>query len=109
MLQNRIIKLSEHRSGNVRFLTGLHVHLEEGKATSWVTVTRTGRFKDPRYGTFDITRELLQGLGVKVPLEGAKGYSVTAGVIENHDPCAIWTALTPYMTRNGRLSDASRR
>lgn len=62
MLQNRIIKLSEHRSGNVRFLTGLHVHLEEGKATSWVTVTRTGRFKDPRYGTFDITRELLQGI-----------------------------------------------
>ncbi|MBU1692288.1 MAG: phage protease [Gammaproteobacteria bacterium] len=46
-------------SGAVRFLSGLHVNLEEGKNTSWVTLTRTGTFSDPRYGKFDITREML--------------------------------------------------
>lgn len=45
--------------GAVRFLSGLHVNLEEGKTTSWVTVTRTGKFSDPRYGSFEITREML--------------------------------------------------
>lgn len=45
--------------GAVRFLSGLHVNLEEGKTTSWVTVTRTGKFSDPRYGAFDISREML--------------------------------------------------
>jgi hypothetical protein len=45
--------------GAVRFLSGLHVHLEDGKTTSWVTVTRTGTFSDPRYGKFEISREML--------------------------------------------------
>lgn len=60
MRQARHLKLeaSDH-PGAVRFLSGLHVHLEEGKTTSWVTVTRTGKFSDPRYGQFDISREML--------------------------------------------------
>jgi len=33
--------------------------LEEGKKTSWVTVTRTGTFSDPRYGQFEISRHML--------------------------------------------------
>lgn len=45
--------------GSVRFLTSLHVNLEEGKRTSWVTITRTGTFSDPRYGEFTITRDML--------------------------------------------------
>ncbi|MDP1674415.1 MAG: phage protease [Burkholderiales bacterium] len=45
--------------GAVRFLTSLHVNLEEGKRTSWVTITRTGNFTDPRYGKFSITRDML--------------------------------------------------
>jgi hypothetical protein len=45
--------------GAVRFLSGLHVNLEEGKTTSWVTVTRTGKFSDPRYGAFEISRAML--------------------------------------------------
>ncbi|MCE5181658.1 MAG: phage protease, partial [Betaproteobacteria bacterium] len=52
------LEASNH-SGAVRFLSGLHVNLEEGKTTSWVTVTRTGKFSDPRYGQFDITRDML--------------------------------------------------
>lgn len=52
------LEAADH-SGAVRFLSGLHVHLEEGKTTSWVTVTRTGKFSDPRYGGFEINREML--------------------------------------------------
>lgn len=52
------LEASDH-PGAVRFLSGLHVNLEEGKTTSWVTVTRTGKFSDPRYGQFEISREML--------------------------------------------------
>lgn len=52
------LEAADH-SGAVRFLSGLHVHLEDGKSTSWVTVTRTGKFSDPRYGSFEISREML--------------------------------------------------
>ncbi len=56
----RIIRLDAPAySGVLRALSGLHVELEEGKTTSWVTVTRTGSFSDPRYGKFEITRPML--------------------------------------------------
>jgi len=55
----KTIQLSEADPGTVRFLSGLHVNLEEGKKTSWVTVTRTGTFSDPRYGKFEISRQML--------------------------------------------------
>lgn len=44
--------------GLVRFLS-LPITLADGAKTSWVTVTRTGTFTDPRYGTFDITPAML--------------------------------------------------
>lgn len=44
--------------GRVRFLS-VAVALAEGAKTSWVTVTRTGTFTDPRYGQFDITPAML--------------------------------------------------
>lgn len=44
--------------GRVRFYS-LPVKLAEGARTSWVTVTRTGTFTDPRYGQFDITPAML--------------------------------------------------
>lgn len=50
---------AEANTGTVRFLSGLHVHLEAGKTSSWVTVTRTGKFSDPRYGQFEITKAML--------------------------------------------------
>lgn len=56
----RVLRLEgerEHRA--VRFLSGFSVCLEEGKRTSWVTITRTGRFYDKRYGDFEISREML--------------------------------------------------
>lgn len=44
--------------GLVRFLS-LPITLADGAKTSWVTVTRTGTFTDPRYGAFDITPAML--------------------------------------------------
>lgn len=59
MNKGRRILLDAQYSGVLRALTGLHVNLEEGATTSWVTVTRTGSFSDPRYGKFDITKAML--------------------------------------------------
>ncbi|NDP59570.1 MAG: hypothetical protein GZ090_09455 [Oxalobacteraceae bacterium] len=56
---SRHILLDASHTGAVRFLSGLHVNLEEGKAATWVTITRTGTFTDPRYGEFEISRALL--------------------------------------------------
>jgi hypothetical protein len=44
--------------GAIRFLAGA-VSLDGDRPSSWVTVTRTGTFRDPRYGEFEITREML--------------------------------------------------
>ena len=57
---SRLIQLSESRPGTVRLLSGIHVTLEQGRTTSWVTVTRTGTFSDPRYGEFEISKGLLE-------------------------------------------------
>lgn len=59
---NRHILLSEASAGTVRFLSGIHVRLDEGKTQSWVTVTRTGTFNDPRYGEFEISRDMLNAM-----------------------------------------------
>lgn len=59
--RDRLIRLEAAGSvGAVRFISALgEVTLAEDKKTSWVTVTRTGDFNDPRYGQFSITRALL--------------------------------------------------
>ena len=49
-------------SGSVRVLTGLHVSLGEGKRSSTVTIIRTGSFNHPKYGRFEVSRELLDGM-----------------------------------------------
>ncbi|MCB5187374.1 phage protease [Methylobacillus caricis] len=60
--QSRRIKLSEAESRRVRFLSSFVVNLEAGKRTSWVTLTRTGSFTDPRYGRFEISRDMLMSM-----------------------------------------------
>lgn len=60
----RHIRLSDddnpHRQpGVVRFLSQ-RIELAEGQTQTWVTVTRTGNFSDPRYGDFKITPTHLQ-------------------------------------------------
>lgn len=44
--------------GVVRFLSQ-SVQLADGATQSWVTLTRTGNFSDPRYGDFSITLDML--------------------------------------------------
>lgn len=59
--QGRHILLKEgDLPGEVRRCIVGGVQLAEGRDSSWVTVTRTGDFTDPRYGRFSITRALLQ-------------------------------------------------
>lgn len=57
----RIIRLSEAAGSGrvVRFVSASIKHLAEGKEATWVTVTRTGSFTDPRYGRFEITPAML--------------------------------------------------
>lgn len=62
MQKPRHILLSDTHTGAVRFLSGFHVNLEDAKSATWVTLTRTGTFTDPRYGSFDITRPMLLGM-----------------------------------------------
>lgn len=62
MVWARVFRLSQlAREGVKRFL-GDRVdarQLSEGRNTTVVTVTRTGNFYDPRYGDFEITRDML--------------------------------------------------
>lgn len=44
--------------GRVRFLSQA-VQLADGATQTWVTLTRTGNFSDPRYGDFAITPDML--------------------------------------------------
>jgi len=61
--RNTRIQLDEFDSGAVRFLSGPHVHLgEHQKKSSTITILRTGSFSHRRYGRFDITRELFEGM-----------------------------------------------
>jgi hypothetical protein len=49
--------------GAIRFLSELpRLSLDGDKPTTWVTVTRTGTFGDPRYGEFEITRKMLAAM-----------------------------------------------
>lgn len=57
--KSRHIRLDASHTGTVRFLSGVHVNLDEGKGATWVTITRTGKFTDPRYGEFEISRQML--------------------------------------------------
>lgn len=58
-MSRRVIRLeSEIEEGRVRFLSD-RIDLADGRTRTVTTVTRTGRFVDPRYGEFEITREML--------------------------------------------------
>jgi len=57
----RVIRLEAGPyAGAVRFLTAMPViALDGAPPAGWVTITRTGTFRDPRYGEFEITRQML--------------------------------------------------
>lgn len=54
----RILRLADGDTP-ARRIIGAEVKLAEGVTRTVVTITRTGTFSDPRYGTFDITPAML--------------------------------------------------
>jgi Mu-like prophage I protein len=63
MRNSRVLRLEEPpHDGVVHFLTALPAPPDSGKRESWVTVTRTGAFSDPRYGKFEITPKMLTSM-----------------------------------------------
>ncbi len=72
--------------GTLRFLSGMPMPALDGAApTSWVTLTRTGTFRDPRYGEFEITRQMLSAM-VENFRKGAYGQEVFVDI--DHKPSA---------------------
>ncbi len=76
-----------HDGRTVRFVSGLPVSLAETLAgdapKSWVTVTRTGKFFDRRYGEFEITKAMLAEM-VKNFDAGTYGQEIFIDV--SHEP-----------------------
>lgn len=58
----RIFKLEAEAPDGVRRFCGDIVSLAEGKKVVTLTITRTGKFYDPRYGEFEITRKMLNSM-----------------------------------------------
>jgi len=118
---HRIFRLSEPSTRRtVRFLSGLHVSLADGNKQTWVTVTRTGLFTDPRYGRFEITRDMLLSMvsnfksdtfGQKIfidvshkPQDGAAGEIRDLAVEGNRLRALVeWTPLGADAVNNRRM------
>lgn len=81
----RHFRLSEEdgQPGTVRFLSQ-RIELADGATQSWVTITRTGTFTDPRYGKFDITPAMLSQMVDNFD-KGVLGQDVFFDVA--HKPC----------------------
>lgn len=78
----RHFQLSEQPGKVVRLLAGM-ADVPDAKPTSWVTITREGSFTDPRYGRFEITRDMLLAM-VKNFEAGVVGTDIFLDV--NHKP-----------------------
>ena len=80
---SRIFRLSESKNKTLRVLSAQATLPQSGKGTSWVTVTRTGSFTDPRYGRFEITPTMLASMVANFDA-GVVGQDVFLDV--NHKP-----------------------
>ncbi|WP_114152625.1 phage protease [Chromobacterium haemolyticum] len=78
----RHFQLSEQPGLVVRLLAGM-ADVPDAKPTSWVTLTREGSFTDPRYGRFEITRDMLLAM-VRNFEAGVVGTDIFLDV--NHQP-----------------------
>ena len=83
-MNHRIFRLSESdKPKTLRVLSAQATLPVSGKNTSWVTVTRTGSFTDPRYGRFEITPSMLLSM-VQNFDAGVVGQDICLDV--NHKP-----------------------
>lgn len=83
----RLFRLSERTQGGFRVVRMLSSVLPEmpetaGKQT-WVTLTKTGTFTDPRYGTFAITLDMLHNM---VQQFNAKAVGTDIFLDVSHEP-----------------------
>jgi Mu-like prophage I protein len=82
---HRIMLEAPLPEGVRRFVAELpkNLSLDGDQPTTWVTVTKMGHFHDPRYGEFDITREMLLAM-VENFNKGTYGQEVFVDVA--HEP-----------------------
>jgi len=93
MNKHHIIKLSGMPpAGVIRFITEPKLTLAEGKHTSRVTITRTGEFNDPRYGDFEISKQMLLAM-VDNFKKGAYGQDIFIDVAHKPDDGAAAKVL----------------
>lgn len=59
MHTSRVFKLEQYSHDNIRRFISDRISLSEDKREIVLTVTRMGKFFDPRYGDFEITRDML--------------------------------------------------
>lgn len=88
------------KTGLVRFLSQA-ISLPEGAKQSWVTLTRTGNFSDPRYGDFSITLAMLQQM-VKNFDAGVVGQDIFLDVAHKHSDGAA-AKLLKLAIEGGKL------
>lgn len=80
----RIYSLADGDPQTMRFVCGLDgIKLGEGAKRTTVTITRTGVFTDPRYGRFEISREMLLAM---VRNFDARTYGQEIFIDVNHEP-----------------------
>lgn len=79
----RRILLSEGDAGRLVRFVSESIRLGEDQPSSWVTVTRTGDFSDPRYGKFAITGPMLAEM---VANFGARTYGQDIFIDVAHKP-----------------------
>lgn len=96
----RHIRLSQDPPGRVRFLSQA-ITLAEDAAQTWVTLTRTGNFTDPRYGSFSITPAMLEQM---VRNFDARVLGQDVFIDVNHEPSNGAAAKVVKLTvHDGRL------
>jgi len=79
----RVIRLSEGDDGRLVRFVSESIRLGENQPSSWVTVTRTGEFTDPRYGAFSITQPMLSEMVLNF---GKKTYGQDVFIDVAHKP-----------------------
>lgn len=91
--RGRRLQLNADRAAAVRFLSDANIRLAEDATRSWVTLTRTGVFTDPRYGEFAITPRMLDqmvanfeadafGQDVLIDIEHTRDHGAAGRVLE---------------------------
>ncbi len=101
MNPKQILQLEAAAStGVIHFLSDL-VKVESGQQRTTVTVTRTGKFFDPRYGEFELTEAMFQSI-IKNFNEGTFGQDINIDIAHKPENGA-GAVVKRLFTDRGRL------